>query len=40
MRDYLALHTGRMDTFEKVVVEVQAIARMKLGGPVLVPMDL
>ena len=28
-RDHLALHTGRWDTFEKMVVEVDAIARTR-----------
>ena len=36
---HLALHTGRLDTFEKVFVEVQAIARTRLGRSLLVPMD-
>ena len=40
MRDHLALQTGRLDTFEQMVVDVQAIARTRLGGSYLVPMDL
>ena len=39
MWDNLALHTGRMDTLGKMVVQVQAIARTRLGGSLLVPMD-
>ena len=40
MRDDLALHTGRLDTCEKMVVEDQAIARTRLGGSYRFPMDL
>ena len=31
MRDHLALYTGRLDTFEKMVVGVHAIARTRLS---------
>ena len=37
-RGHLALH-GRLDTFQKMVVEVQAIERKRLGGSYLGPMD-
>ena len=31
MRDHLALHTGRLDTFEKMVVGVHAIASTRIS---------
>ena len=37
VRDHFAQHTGRLDTFEKMVVEVPAIARTRLGESYLVP---